>query len=87
VLSVAPVAVAGLLRLIQLPELKSEVYCNWYVPPASVLRVKFSEPLVSVTAWNSGTTVSRKTLPAKSFQSLENGLSFVGEAYIAAKAQ
>jgi hypothetical protein len=52
-----------------------------------VLRVKFSEPLVSVTAWNSGTTVSRKTLPAKSFQSLENGLSFVGEAYIAAKAQ
>jgi hypothetical protein len=39
VLSVAPEAVKGLFRLVQLLELKSELYCNRYFPPASVIQV------------------------------------------------
>ncbi len=42
--------------------------------------------LISVTARNSGMVASRKTVPTKSFQSLENRLTFPGEAYIATKA-
>ena len=41
-LNVAPAAVTALPRLVQLLELKSELHCNRYIPPASVLQVRLS---------------------------------------------
>ena len=50
-------------------------------------RVTYINPAAElVTAWNSGMMVSRKMVPTKSFQSLENGLPFPGGASIAVKA-
>ncbi len=68
VLRVAPVAVRGQPRLVQSLELRSELYCNCYVPPVSVLQVRLSVLAVIITAWNSGTMASRKTVPAPSTQ-------------------
>ena len=60
---VPPVAVTGLPRLVQLGVFKLALDCNWYISPASVLQVRFSEPLVSVIACDSGTMVRRKMVP------------------------
>ena len=54
VLSVAPVAVKGLPRLIQFLEFKSELYCNLYIPPASVLQVRYYRTLMSLRAHYAG---------------------------------
>jgi hypothetical protein len=61
-LRVAPGAVTGLSRLVQLLELKSELHCNGYTPSAYVLQVRLSVLLVRVTAWNSRSMASAKTV-------------------------